>query len=86
MQTIHPIRIDRTARPRALESHGDVKLVITGQAVYYLRCYSDGTFDVFGQDDVGIRAIAGVGMDGAITERSLAARRERFCADNGLGS
>ena len=77
MKTVYPVK--------ARAQKGDLKLVVTGRAVYYLRCYSDGTFDVFAHEDDGeIIAIAAISFDGVANDAYLEPRRCLFAADNGL--
>lgn len=55
---------------------------VTAAGAYYLRFYTDGTFDVFAIDKTGqLIALAGVGLDGAIAGSALAARRDAFVRD-----
>ena len=60
----------------------DLRLTVPG-ATYYLRVYSDGTFDVHGRDrDGSIIALGAVGMDGISADGALGTRLGRFLADN----
>lgn len=53
-------------------AYTDLCLIIQGSARYYLRAYSDGTFDVHGRQRPGeITAITSVGLDGAVKDDDL---------------
>lgn len=62
--------------------HSDLRLII-GDAIYYLRCWPDGTFDLFARDCPGkLIALGAVGTDGISTGATLRPRLDRFEADN----
>ena len=58
----------------------DVK--VDGRVTYYLRFYTDGTFDVFAKLNGELVAIAGIGLDGTVSGSSLARTRDRFERDH----
>lgn len=64
---------------------GDLALTVGergAHASYYLRCYSDGTFDVFAVVNGELVAIAGIGTDGAVGGLCLVARLDAFLDDH----
>lgn len=55
----------------------DVSLIIAG-CQYYIRAYSDGTFDVMAPNGGRIVGLGAIGLDGISTGIGLAVRVENF--------
>ena len=79
------LTIKNTQASRSLdEQHGtntfDVKVESDCDVEWYLRFYSDGTFDVFGREYRGIplKATASISLGGRVHDSDLENRKDRF--------